>query len=290
MEMTPIPSAPEKEAGLPVLTVLTGLACAMPAGWRQAYAEKGFALFEAPEDARAHEKELLEMTGLLRQGKSCVYVPRGLSERDRRRAVHACSGIACRRECVFFLKAPEELFGETPEIPKELLRFQPPAHYEGWEEVRLVPEGTGFAFPFAMTETFDQKNAHHTLFLLDHLRGASRIVQEKAPEKPYLSEAALFHDVGKVFTRTFGPEGQAHYYGHENCSSYLFLLDALAAGRLTTQEGRRKALYTADLIACHMRPLTWDSLEKERKRDREKFGEAMYEDLCLLHEGDTGAK
>ena len=109
-----------------------------------------------------------------------------------------------------------------------------------------------------------------------------------------LRRAARYHDIGKLYTKRFeNTRGEktkiAHYYGHENYGAYLFLTEMCCGKEINASEFDR-VLYDANLINCHMRPLTrWAYIENAEKKDRLLFGDPFVEDLILLHQADRSA-
>lgn len=55
------------------------------------------------------------------------------------------------------------------------------------------------------------QNAHHAHDAWEH----TLAVVEASPREPGLRWAALLHDLGKAATRSVGPDGRVHFYGHE---------------------------------------------------------------------------
>ena len=117
----------------------------------------------------------------------------------------------------------------------------------------------------------DQKNPHHTLSLSEHCYKCSELAYEKKYDEVVF--AAVFHDVGKIYTQTFDEEGIAHYYGHAETSSYLGLSMGFN-------------LETAQLINYHMLCYNYKGGEDVW---RTRFGEEFWKKLEMLHECDVGA-
>jgi tRNA nucleotidyltransferase (CCA-adding enzyme) len=86
------------------------------------------------------------------------------------------------------------------------------------------------------------QNRHHRHDVWSHTLEVVRCT----PAEAGLRWAALLHDVGKPSTRTMGPEGEVHFYGHEARS--LDLADAMLA-RLKASHALRKDV--AALIRHH---------------------------------------
>ena len=64
---------------------------------------------------------------------------------------------------------------------------------------------------------FDQATIHHQYDLFDH----TMAVLEGTPKDLDIRLAALFHDLGKLYTKFIGEDGQGHFYGHEKVSQEL---------------------------------------------------------------------
>lgn len=139
-------------------------------------------------------------------------------------------------------------------------------------------------------DLMSQENSHHRLTLGAHCRAAEDFIKQKYPDDKRLQLAALFHDNGKVFTKTRfntrGEEdGQCHYYQHHCVGAYDFLLYADAMG-----VSDRDAIYISNLIYFHMHPfMSWDKSEKSRRKAVKAIGQEMYDDIMKLHAADLAA-
>ena len=239
----------------------------------------------------------------LQSGASCVYDATNMSMKRRIAFLDEIKKYDCKKTCVLFVvpleickernlnrerKVPDEVFD------KMLKRFQCPYYYEGWDEIVVCAEGKG-GFDYESMAGFLQDNSHHRLSLLDHCMGAC--VYARNHKFPFsVVCAAKFHDCGKMYTKTFidakgNKTKDAHYYGHENYSAYMFLCNALMGYKVSFYNNYSgSSLYIASLINWHMRPLmAWKQSEKSRERDRKLIGEEMYRDIMLLHEADLAA-
>jgi len=106
---------------------------------------------------------------------------------------------------------------------------------------RILPE-------FKATYGYDQQNPYHHLTLDEHTFEAVRYAVEHSFD-PLSRLALLLHDLGKPATQSFGPDGIAHYYKHEEVGADL------AAGileRLKFPLEVQKSV--AKLVRQHMRP------------------------------------
>lgn len=122
---------------------------------------------------------------------------------------------------------------------------------------------------------FNQDSPHHDLDLMGHTLSLLELVAPKLE----LRLAALFHDVGKIYTKTFDESGKARYFGHQKVScdiATIFLKDY--------KYSNRQIELVVKLIDKHMyasNPYT----EKSVKRLYAKMGEDIY-DLFDLQRAD----
>ena len=138
---------------------------------------------------------------------------------------------------------------------------------------------------------FAQENPYHSETLGDHMLMAEAYAGHHG--FPYeVIEAALYHDIGKVRTKTFrdkkgNPSEIAHYYSHEFVGTYMYLVKALYDGLFKDDV----ILHVAFLIANHMRPLNaWKTSEDARQKDKTVFGEKLFHELEMLSEADENGK
>lgn len=236
----------------------------------------------------------------LTKGISCVYDATNMSMKRRKAFLDEISKISCSKKCVLFV-VPIEVCKEWNQkrerkVPndvydKMLKAFWVPAFYEGWNIIQIITTKKTYHFDYNTMKDFSQDNSHHSLNLYDHCLEAYRYAQEK----DFFNEvqcAAKYHDCGKLYTKTFidakgNRSDEAHYYGHENYSTYIFLVDSLTGSDLYRKD-IYSFLYIATLINWHMRPYTaWKQSEKSLRRDKELIGEEMYDDIMRLHESDV---
>lgn len=269
------------------------------------------------ENTQTKNAEVFEILGNrvrtdLKAGKSCVYDATNVVSKRRRGFLGTLEKIDCVKECILFLTPIEECKRrnqsrerKVPEeaIEKMLKSFWVPMYYEGWDNISVVYDDYNFTIPISSLEGFDQKNSHHSFPLLVHMRKTASYIHENylmklPPERvSRLLSAAIYHDVGKVYTQTFvNCKGEiteeAHYYGHESYGAYLYLLRAFASNTVKGENpfGLDDIFYIAALINWHMKPYTaWKQSAKARKRDVGIIGEEMYEDIMILHEADVAA-
>lgn len=132
-----------------------------------------------------------------------------------------------------------------------------------------------------MSVDFPQDNPNHTYSVSRHMHEAYLRILKDFPEKDVVLGAALLHDCGKPFCKSFGEDGYAHYYGHDKVSAQI-AVELLMEHDLPTKD----ILHITTLINLHMRM----HQEGGRKKLMDLVGHNMYKELMILHNADTRAK
>lgn len=199
----------------------------------------------------------------------------------------------------------------TSVILKMLKSFNPPHRDEGFDDIFIHWSNDRASLPrIQALRYFNQDNKHHTLSLGTHMLKAAdycknhyfekddSLAQYKNYERDRVVEAAKFHDIGKIATKTFtdakgNQTEDAHYYGHEHVGAYLYLNfinnEFLWRGTLLFSDALY--LYVANLIDFHMKPYTsWNQSEKALNRDIQRYGKKFIDDVYKLHKADEEAK
>ncbi len=240
----------------------------------------------------------------LSNGKSVLLDATNLSRKRRCGFIAYFNGIECHKKCILVL-APRELCLERNSkrdalcrVPDSVMEstfksFESPIYAEGWDEIVPFCSHEEYKFPFDKARGFSQDNPHHTLDLLGHME----MTRDFAIQNGYsdrLIRLALYHDIGKLYSKTFftykgEPCENAHFYGHENYSAFLYITE-MCCGKELSKEEFDEILYDTALIGAHMRPLNaWLGSEKARARDTRLYGEKFIHDLELLNKADSSA-
>lgn len=179
---------------------------------------------------------------------------------------------------------PEEI------ILKMMKQFETPLPYEGYTRISLINKHQLDLHELRVQmECFEQHNSHHTLKLFEHCMKSSEYVKQHEKnilEIGLVHYAALWHDVGKLYTQTFfnkkGRETEdAHYYYHENIGGYFGLM---LPYNLTVEE----QIFISQCICYHMLPYSLQT-EESKVRWRKRCGEEIFNAIMLLHEADEAA-
>jgi poly(A) polymerase len=140
---------------------------------------------------------------------------------------------------------------------------------------RLLPE-------LDATVDFSQESGRKHKDVWEHTK---QVVRQAIPD-PGVRWAALLHDIGKVPTRTFTPDGGVHFHGHAEVGARMF--DPIARRFAFERVGKQKVRF---LILHHLRAnqyaTTWTD-SAVRRFDRE-MGEHL-DDLLALSRADITSK
>lgn len=249
----------------------------------------------------------------LRNAKHVVYDATNINSKRRKAFLQQLSNINCvKRACI--IASPYEVCLEQNErrdrvVPEEVIEkmyrnFEVPYWHEGWDDIRIFYPYEEYQWCYETpadfiysTIDFSQDNSHHTLNLGMHCLRCrdyiTSIVSKRTSDTPNYEElvaAALIHDCGKPFTKTFvnmkGVESEeAHYYNHEKVGSYNALFYNL-------NEDIDK-LYVSALIQYHMVMhfmTKWKDKTIQRYREMFEFlPDNFWNNLKLLHEADCNA-
>ena len=175
----------------------------------------------------------------LKEGKTAVYDATNLSARRRIGFLKNIKHIDCYKECIVFTtpykkciendKHRDRKVGEEV-ILKQMRQFSMPIEDEGWDKITcLNPFGLYFTNIYKMLKgnTPHDCEPYHYETIERHCINSALLASDN-DENICITEALLFHDIGKLLTKDFhnskGEETEiAHYYGHEGVSAYLYL-------------------------------------------------------------------
>lgn len=258
---------------------------------------------------QAHNHELFielhkRIKTALKEGNNVIYDACNLSSKRRIAFLQELKRIPCRKKCIIVATPYEQCLENNASrdrrVPDYVIErmyksFDTPYFYEGfdvigieyWESIiRQTP--TDWALKYA---DYKQDNPHHRLTLGEHCIQAPFYIAQKYSDSPFaitLFQAALIHDCGKPFCKTFkNGKGEttdiAHYYSHEHVGAYDSLFFEYPFGVNT--------LDISALVSNHMKPYVFekDNNEKLHNKYKKLWGSDFYQCVMILHEADKAA-
>jgi len=184
----------------------------------------------------------------------------------------------------------------TEVILKMYRNFELPTEFEGFDLVELVNTGT-----IDLKETKERienlreacyllkhDNPYHTLTVGDHMDKAHNEYFKSGVYSTDVLTALYYHDIGKFFTKTFkNSKGEitdiAHFYGHENVSTYE-LMGVLFADKYLTVSSKHNEFEMLMLVQFHM------ILPDGHKNLQKKMPTEFLEKLAIMREYDRKGK
>lgn len=177
----------------------------------------------------------------LKSGYSVIYDATNLIMKRRKALLEELKKYDCQKEIYVMLARPEILYirdGARQRtvgrdvINKQIKQFQCPQYFEGWDKIHLINTDGTIDCDEWMEELWEEcaiphDNPHHSLSIKEHLEKSYDLALKYHDQ--YLLAAALNHDIGKPFCKTWMnyhgyKDDVAHYYGHENAGAYFMLL------------------------------------------------------------------
>jgi len=237
----------------------------------------------------------------LLNGKNTIYDATNISYKKRKSFIESLNKISCEKIC-YLIATPYERCLEQNQlrerkVPEYVIErmyksFYIPQIYEGWDTIEIIWDNTERFNTHTLfngengLNKINQDNPNHTLTIGKHCLKCSQICEEMSDDFE-LSMAALYHDIGKRFTKQFeNSKGEdtdiAHYYQHHLVSAYdsLFYLNYLDTETI---------LKITNFIQWHMYPFFIKS-DKTKDKFIRLVGREFYNKLMILHEADKKAK
>jgi len=241
----------------------------------------------------------------LSKGKNVIHDATNIDYKRRKAFVESLDKIDCWKVCVLvatpFDTCVERNGSRERVVPPYVLdrmykHIYIPQDYEGWDDILIKWDYKPKEFNIDNLfngenglNKISQDNPHHTLTIGNHCwkcaSNIERIVDKNSNFE--LCQAALFHDIGKRYTKEFvdskgNPSEDAHYYQHHLVSAY----DSLFYTHGLNDNSRLKI---ANYVQWHMQPFFMES-EKAQNKYKKLWGEQFYNDIMLLHKADETAK
>lgn len=233
----------------------------------------------------------------LRSGINTIYDATNINYKRRMSFLNEIRKINCYKVCYLIATPYEDCVRQNAErersVPIEVItrmykNIYIPQKYEGWDYIDIIWNNSK---KYNLSDLFDklfkvnQDNPHHTLTVGEHcLKCYYNILDKIDCNQHSLMMAALLHDIGKPFTKSFtNSKGElsieAHYYQHHLVSAYDSLFYTLPL----------PSLEIANYIQWHMQPFFTES-EKQKNKYKNLWGEDFYNNIMILHDADMSAK
>lgn len=255
---------------------------------------------------QSHNSEVFEilhkdMIESLSAGKNCIFDATNVHRKYRMQLIDEIKSIkgekhklVCYVVNTHFSKCVERDSKRDRVCGENVLRhfmenFECPQYFEGWDEIKFTNDcdSCTLEYKIEMLEDrerildemheFDQQNPHHIYALGEHCAR----VAAKYEKGSFYYEAGLFHDIGKLFTRTVDENGIAHYKYHANVGAYYLISHP---GFLKVKDPD-DYLFTIFLINYHMLAHEIKTYKAEKKF-RNIFGNSWFERLMNFAEND----
>lgn len=246
-------------------------------------------------------------------GKSVIYDATNLSAKRRKHMVAQMKDKGLKTRCIICVASRDwcverQNFRER-KVPKEVIdkqikQFEIPTKMEGWDWINIYSHIQKDPYRMNSIDYLEQikiphDNPHHKLNVFEHSMAVYESVVaaneeyykddklESILKTPPVEKAALLHDIGKPFTKSFvNGKGEktdiAHYYGHENAGAWFVLS---SNDDLLSPRGK---LRCAQLIGLHMK-MHNDTWRERLKNYWSKEDPDFWRDLYILWKADEEA-
>lgn len=209
----------------------------------------------------------------LKAGKTVVYDATNITRKSRKSAIACANPAKDTIECYVIWTSPEECIRRdslrdrkvgAAVIEKMLRRWQSPWKDEGFDVVDVILNQKDFdQVKYVAIRTSDlhipHENPHHQLGVWEHCMQAYQNIVLTHSDRKYidfnsLASAALWHDIGKPYTKFFKPgEDIAHYYDHHCVGGYL-AYGLFLNHQLMCDEDKDAICFISWIISNHMEP------------------------------------
>lgn len=238
----------------------------------------------------------------LANGKNVIWDSTNLNYKRRKIFLDEIKKYDCEKICYLIATPYEKCLEQNkarnrfvPEhvIKRMYMNIYIPQLYEGWDQIKIIWNYDEKDFPWDELKfklDIPQDSPYHTLTVYDHCVKCKENIS-KHTNNEELIVAALYHDIGKPFTKQFknskGEDSEyAHFFQHHLVSAYdsLFYLKKYGYEDDTI-------LDIVNYIQWHMQPFF---MRNENEKTKNNFinmvGQGFYDNLMLLHKADIEAK
>lgn len=215
----------------------------------------------------------------LSEGRSVVYDATNLNSKRRTELLYRLKKEfpELQTYAMVSITTPENCIGRRAlsdrPVPAEVIMrqiksFEVPTKSEGFDEILLnFTEFSEYRRQYCLSLfekaiTMNHDNPHHpNSTIYGHSFNVATTILGNCgndlENNEELYRIGMYHDIGKVFTKTFDDKGIAHYFNHEKVSAYLYLL---AFGNNTLPNDT--ILEEAFVIGNHMKHFSYNNKEQ----------------------------
>lgn len=230
-------------------------------------------------------------------GENVVYDATNMGMKRRRSFLETLNKVECTKvavvmatpfnECIDRNKSRDRTL-DAHVLDRMYKSFQFPMLQEGFDEIEIeyTTDEIDHQEMFNQLEFLAnvlQHNSNHTLTIGEH---CLRVCGLLSCESKELRIAGLLHDIGKLKTMSFRNSkgeytNQAHYYNHENISTY----DAMEYLRIREEDTAK----VCQIITYHMKPHVLKT-EKSINKFKRFCGEEFWNELMIFNKADKEAR
>lgn len=231
------------------------------------------------QNARVFAKMYSEARIWLENGRNVVYDATNLNAKKRKALIRKLrediGEVYCK--AIIVCTTPDECHKRNAErdrvVPKEVIdrqlaSFQVPSYLEGFNNIEIYTSESEEICTkylnklFAKARLMKHDNPHHNDTVSEHCVKVSLSMtgydnRPKYNSMHVVAWTGFYHDIGKVLTKTYDDKGIAHFYNHDNVSSYLILLNNNARYLMT-----KELLEASFAIGNHMKHFSYKDVRK----------------------------
>ena len=242
-----------------------------------------------------------DMNDALSNHKSVAVDATNMSVKDRKTPIAIAKKYKAEVVAIFFpctVKDAVERQGyRDREVPQYVIehmvsKFEYPQKFEGIDRVeyasfpyhpRFSDDSSRINLLLKMVN-FNQDTHHHLHTLGNHCRKLSALFSSDM----VLSEAGLWHDIGKMYTKTYWREkdDDAHYPNHANWSAYYLAVHRHILEKMLCGDDVDEALF---YVNQHMHIRDIVKSEKAVEKYTQLWGKDRYDNLVRFMEKDNEA-
>ena len=241
----------------------------------------------------------------LNDGKNVICDATNITIKERRSMLQNVNSIDCIKKAFVISRKIDECISSNnkrdEKVPdyvvyKQAKKFEIPFYEEGFDEIKIfslsktqMKDSMLNKYIFReydlLMNGFNQNNPHHKYTLDEHCRRTAIELSKNGINNINIIRSAMYHDIGKVYTKTNDENNISHYYGHHNFGAYMILSDTSDFVEKNVFFKEYDFLEMLFYVNYHMLPFFWKE-EKTHNKYKRLFGEEKYNNLILFNKCD----